>query len=1080
MVLSLDRRAAGHDGRADARNQMTSLITRIAAVVFLAALVAPPAIAQQHRAALRGIVIDPAGRPLPSVELRITREATSEVRRVRSDDEGRFAAPELAPGGYRIEAEHPGFGTFRARAELEVNQDFWLDVSLPVATVVQAVDVTARFLPIETESPALTTRIDQRQILGLPLDGRNFLELALLAPGTAPAPQGSASSIRGDFAVSVNGGREDFNGFLLDGLYNIDPKLNTPSVRPPVDAIREFEVLTSSYDASFGRNASGQVNVITRSGGNQYSGAAYEFYRNGAMGARNHFAPKDEPAPDYSRHQFGGAIGGPVLPNRTFFFADYERTRLREGVTRITSVPTLAERNGDFLQSPRRPVDPFTRQPFPGGQVPSFFIHPAGRAIAQLFPEPNRSGPGGNFVSSPTLRDDIDQFDTRIDHGFSGGSRLTARYSFSDRRLFEPFAGASFAAVPGYGTDVPRRGQNLSVTYTQVRSSSFVNDLRAGYNRVAIGVFAEDSGLTNASVGLPSLSANPRDAGLSIISISGFTPLGHEFTTPQESASDTVQLADTATWMRGAHLVKFGGEWYGVRQSAYRDVQARGFLNFIDQGYTGNALADLLLGLPVLTGGARLDNPQNLRSHSWSLFAHDDWRASPTLTISAGLRYDYMSPAVDADDRANLYDAATGQLVPVGTAGVPRGGYEPDRNNIAPRAGFAWTIDKAAQTVLRGGYGIYYNQGSLATSEGLYFNPPYFNLGVFFPFPGLPPLTLSDPFPALFPIPVPQSATAFQRDLQTPWMEHYTVSVQRQIGPSRALEIAYAGSRGHDLISARDTNQAPASPAQPNLRPNPAFADITLIESRATSRYNALQMKFHQRIEHGLSLLAAYTFGKSTDDASGFFTSAGDPNFPQNSLDPAAERGRSAFDVRHRFSMSFAYALPFGEGYDTLADEGWVTALVSNWEVQGVVTLQSGRPFTVALLPEIDQSNTGRSNLGFGNNDRPNVSGETSVSSPDENQWFNTAAFSMPAFGTFGNAGRNILTGPDYRNVSLAVIKGIRFGTRAQLQLRAEAFNLFNRVNFDLPDAFFGSPTFGRILSAGSPRRIQFGVKALF
>ena len=1057
------------------------LLKNVVLLVICSFALAVTAVAQEHRASIRGSIVDPALSPLGGVEVTVTAEATNEVRKVRSDERGRFSVPELAPGAYRVDVKHPGFGPYVARTSLAVNQDVWLEVPLQLGDLVQAVDVTAPFVPVDRDSPMLHTFIDTRQLIGLPLDGRNFLELALLAPGTVPAPQGSASSVRGDFAFSVNGGREDFNGFLLDGVYNIDPKLNTPGVRPPVDAIREFQVLTSTYDASFGRNGGGQLNVITKSGANRLSGSGYEFFRNKGLSGRNYFAPEDEPAPDYSRNQFGGTIGGPLVRDRTFFFVDYERTRLREGITRVTNVPTMAERNGDFSQTLfQRPFDLLTGQPFPGGQIPSFYQNPVGRAIAALYPAPNRSTPLANYVSSPTLRDDIHQFDARVDHALPGGSRFSARYSFSDRQLFEPFAGAGFAAIPGYGTDVPRRGQNLSASYTHTPSSSFVNDVRFGYNRVAIGVFAEDSGITNNGVGLPSLSSNPRDAGLSVISVAGYSPLGHEYTTPQESTSDTFQVGDTATWSRGSHMVKFGGEWYGLRQSAYRDVQARGFLTFINQGYTGNALADLLLGLPVLTGGARLDNPQNLRANSWSTFVHDDWRWRDNLVVSAGLRYDYASPAVDADDRANLYDPATGQLVQVGTNGMPRGGYEPDRNNLAPRAGFAWTIDREAKNVVRGGYGIYYNQGSLATAEGLYFNPPYFNLGVFFPGQGLPPLTVGNPFPSTFPIYIPPSATAFQRDLETPWLEHWNVNVQRQIGHSRSLEIAYVGSRGHDLISARDLNQPQASPAAFNLRPNPAFADITLIESRASSRYNALQIRYQQRPLSGETLLLSYTYGKSTDDASGFFTSAGDPNFPQNSLDPGAEKGRSAFDIRHRFSASFSYPVPFGIGQPLLANNGWITTVLSDLELQGVATIQSGRPFTVALLPDIDNSNTGRSNLGFGNNDRPNVSGDPTLSNPTPEMWFNTAAFTMPPYGSFGDSGRNTLEGPAYVNLNLALVKLIRFGGRGELQLRAEAFNLFDRANFDLPDAFLGSPTFGKILSAQSPRRIQFGVRALF
>ena len=1052
---------------------MTSVL-RCSVFSLSVALLAAAASAQTPGATIRGVVLDQTGARLPDVRISVLREATNQTRQGVSDRQGNFAFAELPPGRYSIEAQLPGFTLYRHRAELGVGQELWLEPELVVTTsaTITTGGAESRVPVIEKNTPAMTTVIDQEVVSNLPLDGRNFLELALLAPGTAPAPQGSASSVRGDFAFSVNGGREDFNNYILDGVYNVDPKLGTPAVRPPVDGIQEFETATSTYDASFGRNGAGQINVQTRSGSNMASGTVYEFLRNGALDSRNFFAPEGEPDPEYSRHQFGGSAGGPIVRNRTFFFADYERTRLREGITRVTNVPTAEERVGNFSQTLlRRPVNPFAGFAFgfPGDQIPPNFIHPVGRAIAALYPLPNRTTPLANYVSSPILRDDIHQFDAKVEHNLGDALRLGVRYSVADRGLIEPFAGAAFSLVPGFGNDVQRLGQNAAFTLTRA-SSRYVNDLRVGYNRVGIGVFPESTATTNATVGLPALSANPRDAGLSLISIAGYSPLGHEYNNPQESTSQTIQINDTATVAWGAHLVKAGVEWYGIRQSAYRDVQARGFLTFVQQGYTGNALADLLLGLPVATGGARLDNPQNLRTSTWSLFVNDDWRAGRRLTVSAGLRYDRAAAPVDKDDRANLYDPARGTVVQVGTEGMPRGGYTADGNNFAPRLGLAWTLDDLERWLVRGGYGIYYNQGALATSEGLFFNPPYFNLGVYFPGPGLPALTLSNPFPANFPVFIPQSATAYQRDLETPWMEHWNVNIEHELSRGRAVQLAYLGSRGHDLISARDLNQPQARPVTPNLRPNPGFADITLIESRASSKYNALQMKFRQRIDDGLSYLLSYTYGRSTDDASGFFTSAGDPNFPQNSLDPGAERGRSSFDVRHRTSLSLSYTLPFSGSV-------WR----DDWQLHAVGTLQSGRPFTVAVHPDIDISNTGRSNLGFGNNDRPNVTGDPSLPAGDrsETRWFNTAAFSMPQFGTFGNSGRNTLEGPGYRNLSLAVVKLVPLGA-ARLQLRFEMFNVLNHSNFDLPDAFLGSPTFGQILSAGSPRRVQFGIKALF
>ena len=1043
-------------------------------------VVAPPLLAQTHRASIRGVVTDQSRAPMLGVRLTLVDTATNETRRATSGPDGQFTLSWLPPGQHRLELEADGHKRMVRAIALAVNQELWIDVALEVGPISEEVFVTAPLVPLDNDSAALGAVIDNDLVADLPLDGRNFLDLSLLVPGASPAAQGSASSVRGGFAVNVNGAREDANAFLLDGVYNVDPKLNTVGVRPPVDAIREFEVLTGAADASFGRNAGAQINVITRSGTNRLAGTAYEFFRSDALDARHVFAPRTEPAPEYSRHQFGGALGGPIVRDRTFFFGDYEGTRRREGVTRLTTVPTGRERRGDFSASLRPPVNPYTGQPFPGGQLPPVLLNPIGAAIAALYPLPNREGAAANYVSSPILRDSEDHFDLRIDHSVTGGGALTVRYSFGDRRLFQPFSGPSFAQVPGFGTRVPRRAQNLLAGHTQVLGSSFVNDVRVAWSRVSAGAFPEGSGSSlNRTVGLPELSDDPRDFGMSFITVSGFSPLGDEINNPQHSTTGLLQVVDTATWSQGRHLWKLGADFRATRQRAYRDVQARGFLTFADQGYTGNALADLLLGLPILTGGARLDNPQNLRTESLGLFVHDSVRLAPSLTLSAGLRYELTSPPVDVDDRASIYDPATRTLVQVGTNGLPRAGYRTDRDNLSPRVGIAWTPDRAGRTVVRGGYGIYYDQSSLAPGEALYFSAPYFDFKLYFPLPGLP-LTLQDPFPAFFPLALPQSALTFQRDLETGLLQHWNVNVQRQLGGARAVEVAYVGSRGRSLVAARDINQPEPSPLPFNLRPVPQFDDITIVESRATSRYDALQLQVQQRLHRGLSLLAAYTLSKSEDDASSFFSSAGDANFPQDSRTLAGEYARSNFDVRHRFSLSFGCELPFGPGRRWATGDGVMAALLADWEVQGIITVQSGRPFTVALLPEIDNSNTGRSVLGFGANDRPNLAGDPAVANPGPDGWFNTAAFAFPPFGSFGDVPRNGLEGPGYQNVNLALLRQVRLSNTTRLQLRLEAFNLLNRANYDLPDNFLGSPTFGRILSAQSPRRIQLGAKVVF
>ena len=1034
------------------------------------------ALAQPVSGSLQGRVTDASGGVVAGAQVLVANDATGFRATVRTDDRGWYLVAALQPGEYRLEVSQDRFRRHIHPFALAVNQDRRLDVVLQAGPVSEVVTVTAETGVLDRASTALVTRMSAERLANLPLDGRNFLELTLLAPGAAPAALGSAGSVRGDFAFNVNGAREDSNTFWLDGAYNFDPKLNGVAVRPPIDAIREFEVITSTADASLGRAGGAHVNVVSRSGTNTLRSTAYEFLRTGGFNARNYFAPENEPAPAYQRHQFGGSIGGAIKPNRVFFFGDYEGTRLTEGITRVTNVPTMQERVGNFSQSLFAPP----RNPFTGEtvtEIPPFLLNPIGLAIAGLYPRPNREASFANFVSSPDLSHDVDQFDGRID--FVGdGYATTARYSFSDQRLFEPFAGPSFSAVPGFGTNVPRRAQNFVISDNRPMGVRFLNQARIAWTRVGIGVFHEGQGDSlNQQVGLPELSSRERDWGLSFISVAGFSPLGDEFNNPQEGVTNHWQFSDVVSWTSGAHALKAGGEIRTLSQRAYRDVQSRGMLQFTNQAFTGNSLADLLLGLPTVSVGATLDNAQNLRTHSYALFVQDSYQASPTLTLTAGLRYEFNAPPVDADDRVSLYDPATGAIVPVGQDGMPRSGVDPDRNNFAPRLGAAWTA--RPDTVVRGGYGISYDQAALAPNEFLYFNPPYFDLNLYFSVPDADYLlTLFDPFPAAFPFPLPQSATAVQRDLRTGYRHQWHAGVQHQLTDMQTVEVAYVGSRGRNLIAARDLNQPAPSPGSPNLRPNPLFADITLIESRAKSRYDALQLRFDQRLDSGLSFTAAYTLGKSMDDASGFFSSAGDANFPMDSNNPAAEWARSNFDVRHRFTLHGLWELPFGPNRRWLRS-GFAATCLGNWDLYGVMTVQSGRPFTVALHPDIDNSNTGRANLGFGSNDRPSLAGNPDLDNPTPERWFNTDAFTFPAFGTFGDVGRNTLEGPGASTINMALARDMAFD-RGTLQFRLEVFNLFNAANFGLPDNFLGSPTFGQILTAGAPRRMQLGVRFVY
>ena len=1046
--------------------------------LFVLPLLLPAVIAAQtHRASVRGTVSDQTGAGVPRATVKLRNTDTDETRTATTGEEGEYVITSIPAGNYQIEVEANGFAKRVQQLVLLVNEQRRHDVSLSVGSL-HPYEIDAPFEALlKKENASLGTVIENRQVTGLPLDGRNFYELSLLVPGAVPPAQGSAGSVRGDFAFSVNGAREDANNFLLDGVYNLDPKLNTFGVRPSIDAIREFEMLASTYDASFGRNPGAQVNVVLNSGSNAFHGSAFEFHRNAATDARNFFAPASEPRPKYIRNQFGGSLGGPIRHDQTFFFADYEGTRSREGITRITNVPTAQERVGNFSQSVFGvPLNPFTGMPFDNGRIPDFLINPIGRAIAALYPLPNRNAPFQNFVSSPILRDDNDSFDARVDHHLNDRAQLTFRYSFGDRDLFEPFTGPSFSLVPGFGDAVKRRSQNGMGALTWILTPNLVNESRVAFSRVAASVNQEASVL-NSAVGLPTISPRERDLGLSFITITGFSPLGDEGNNPQKSVTNVYQFINNSSYVHGNHIVKFGADVRFTQQNAFRDVESRGRLQFSPFGQvTFNALGDLLLGLPLVTSVARVDNPQQIRTHSFNFFVNDSYRITPRLTLNGGLRYEYNSPPVDAEDRANIYDVATRSLVRVGTNGVPRSGFEADKNNFAPRVGFAWSVGE--KTVLRGGYGIYYDQSPLAPAEALYFNSPFFDNNVFFSLPGLP-LTVNNPFPSFFPFALPDSALAIQRDLRTGYMQHWNFNVERQLGDKNVVEIAYVGSKGTKLLTARDINQPQPSVLPQGLpfvpRPNPQFDDIDLLESRANSNYHALQARFQRRLSRGLAALASYTWSKSIDDASNFFSSAGDPNFPQNSYNVAAERGRSNFDVAHRLSASYSYALPFRRSGD-----GLEAKLVNGWETFGILTLQSGRPFTVALLSEIDNSGTGRSILGFGNNDRPNLIGNPELSNPTTDQWFNTAAFVFPAPGRFGNAGRNILDGPGFQSFNASLVKNTHFTETVNLQFRVEAFNLFNHPNFNLPDNFLGSPTFGRITSARDPRHLQFGLKLLF
>ena len=778
--------------------------------------------------------------------------------------------------------------------------------------------MVAPFVPIDRDSAALGTLIDPAQVAGLPLDGRNFLELALLAPGTVPAPQGSASSVRGRLRVQRQRrprGRERATCSTASTTWTRSwarPVSGRRSTRSTSSASRPPPTTRPSVATPPARSTSspGPARIASRHRLRvlpERCARQPERVRAAATSRRPTTTATSSAARSAARSRPTGCSFSPT-------------TRARGCAKGSPASPTCRRspsgRATFRSRSSRRRVDPFSGQPFPGGRIPSFVLSPIGSAIAALYPLPNRSTPFANYVASPTSTDDVDQFDGRVDHAFA--ERLAA-----DRRDTASAIAACSSRSRGAGFSTRARLRQ-STSIAAVRTSRWptagrwaarcVNDVRFGYNRVAIGVFPENPQIDNAAVGLKPLATNPRDDGLSLISIAGYSALGQEYNNPQASTSNTYPAARHGDLGRAAaHLVKFGGEL--LRRPAVgvpRRAGAR--LPHLRRSGLHRQRAR---GPPARPAGAdrrrAAGQPAEPARPAWSAFAHDDWRVLPSLTVSAGLRYDYMSPPVDADDRANLYDAATGQLVAVGTNGMPRGGYEPDRNNLAPRVGLAWTLDQRGPHGAAGRLRHLLQPGGAGDLRGALLQS-----AVLQPERLLPRSAAAAAHArGSVPVVVPGVHSAVGDGLPARSADAVDGALERQRAATATARRARSRSptsrsRGHDLISARDLNQAAGQPGQPNLRPNPLFADITLIESRASSEYDALQITYQQRAARVCRCCWPTRWASRPTMRRGSLRARVIRTFPQNSLDPAAEQGRSSFDVRNRFSASFAYELPLG------------------------------------------------------------------------------------------------------------------------------------------------------------------------
>ncbi|MGE5838278.1 MAG: carboxypeptidase regulatory-like domain-containing protein [Acidobacteriota bacterium] len=1003
------------------------------------------------------------------VAIVVTDPATGITRRSTTSRDGHAVIAPLPAGTYTLNASLTGFKTEVVRdIRLASGVEAMIAISLEPGPFSEQVVVTADAATLRIGTGAVGHVFGRETITGLPLNEREVLPVVTQAAGIAPPAPGSRLSTQGNSGIDSSGAREASNNFLLDGLDNNDLFIGRLVVNPSLDAVQEVTVLQNTYDAEYGRSAGAQVNMILRSGGRSTSGSLYEFFRNSALDARNALQPAGEPQPALTRHLFGGSIGGPLGRHDSFFFFNIEGLRARESETRLSHVPTLAERNGDFGRSGVTIVDPVSGQPFADNRVPSEQIGPVARAVMTLYPEPTRDDPAANL--SATGDDDrrAGQTTVKTDHHLGAENLLSVRYSYFRDSRDLPFV-ARNRNLPGFGLSSLDQGQHLGIGFTSALTPRMLSVVRVGFQTSRRENLPGRAGLDGfAALGMtgPALSGN--DLAYPAIVVPGYETLGDDPNLPVVRRTRTAQVVGQLTIEGVRHRVKFGGELRRYQSDGDNHLFARGRLTF-SGGFTGLPLADLLLGRPSLSLIADNDNRQALRTWSAAGFIQDEWRLSRAVTLNAGVRYEYNSPPTDDANRMRIFDLASRDLVQVGTGGVPSSGLEGDFNNVAPRVGVSWDLSGHGTLIVRGGYGLFYDAGTLIENSALYFNPPYYTLKIFVPAgPEGPAYTsLANPFPTgggFTPLP---SVNTLDPHFRTGYSQQASVSIERVF---RELTVAarYVTSHGDDLVRKRNINQPTPGPGPLDpRRPIPAFGDILLVESKASSTYHGLQLSVDRQLLRRFELHGAYTLSKSMDDASAFLASDGNDNTPQNSRDPDAEWGPSDFDVRHRVVASAIWHIPaVGQ-----------SAILRDWQVSAIATLQSGRPFTPRL--SFDNSNTGNSGGATFASDRPKVL----IGSPDPGQstfTYNGRTFVIPPRYTFGDAGRNELTGPGYAALDVLLARRVPLSSARSLEMRLEVFNVLNRRNDQLPDSFVDRATFGESLSTYPPRQAQLAIRFSF
>ncbi len=1111
---------------------------------FLILLMGLTAAAQQTTGTILGTVLDPVGAAVQNASITATRTETGLTRSTRTDRSGAYLLLELPVGHYSLQVEAKGFQTYIQRGiVLDVNETPTIPIHLAVGAETQHVDVLADAQLIQGTVTSLGETVSEREVLDLPLNGRNFSQLGLLQPGVVPLTPGLAEaggSLRDGQAYAVNGQRPESNNFLIDGANNFNGVDGGFVLKPPVDAITEFKILTHNASAEFGNSLGSTTNIITRSGTNNYHGALWEFLRNDAFDARNYFAATTEPL---KQNQFGATFGGPIRKDKTFFFGYYEGFRNRQGETVGSTVPSLAERGGDFsalctaddggfvggfCANPNHQLfNVFLNQPFPNNQMPLTppYASPLALGLLNSFPLPN-TGPNV-YTSTQVNQQNTDQFGLRFDHYLGVADVFNFRYMFSDGNQFNPIP-TSGASVPGFPVGQEQRAQNFVAQDTHTFSPSTIGVFRISFLRNKFLYGERTNHTTPASLGFQYQPSLDVAVGPPFMQVNGYTTIGDPITGPRNTYEDAWDYSGSVSWIHGQHDLKVGGGYEHVSVNVLQGIATNGFFVFAPFPVVPDAFASFLFGQPVFFLQGRGEFSRGIRGNSLNGYAQDTYKVTKRLTMNFGLRYEMPSPYTEIHNRQTLWvpgrqskvmPTAPADLLYPGDPGVPRGLIPTFRKAFAPRVGLAWDPTGSAKWLVTSAYGLFYEPyytGQGGPLQSPISAPPYLQTQQI----SLTPtsfLNFADPYngnpPPANTFATPLTNLTLTPNLPLPYSQDWDLNIQRSFGSDLLFEVGYVGTKGTKLprfiegnpavyIPGTDSSGNPISTSsnadQRRLYSGCTLADPAnsciysstgLIAGIANSAYNALETSLRKRFSHGISFLASYTFSKSIDDASSFNMTgsaakpvAGENDLAQNPFDVGAERGRSLFDSRHRLVLSYQWTLPLWR-----QPHGWYQQILGNWQLNGIATLMSGTPFTVfdstdfsvqGSAPEISGFFSNRPNLVPGQN--PNAGPHTPAA------WLNRGAFQQitqdpnSPVQQFGTAGRTIAQGPGYANWDFSMFKNIPVAEGKDFQFRAEFFNILNHTNFRLPDSDISSPTFNQVLAALPPRLIQLALKFNF